>query len=155
MTKKKIPVRKKVSWPMPRTHQDRKRVISKNEKPSLTEQSHATGCDLKLIMERYTQTGEIPLGNTRGQAEFMDCPDQDQDFSEMQQTLARYRSQYELLPDQVKSQFKDAQDFMSYLITQENQKLEQDQQEEEIIPPADSEAVAEGAEGTSEASKNV
>lgn len=106
-------------------------------------------------MQRYTQTGQLPQGNSRGIPEYMDCPDQEHDFQSMQNTLANARSQYELLPQNVKDQFKDSNDFMSYLISQENAEEVPEATSGEKTPPADTEALAEGAEGTSEASPDV
>ena len=154
MTKKKMPARKKPSHPMPRSPHQRERVFSRFEKPSLTEQSNTT-CDLKEIMYRYTQTGQLPPASRRGEPQYLDCPDQEHDFQHAQQTMAGFKSQYESLPENVKAQFKDASEFMSYLLSQENEEQVPEGTQEEISSPEDTEALAEGAEGTSEASPDV
>jgi hypothetical protein len=111
----------------------------------ITEQAHAPGCDLKLILHRYTQTGQLPIGNTRGQAQFMDCPDPEYDFQYMQNTVKRAESEFYNLPleEQAKHDNNPSEWLRGVL------------SDEFIDTPADTEADAEGGEAPSEASPDV
>jgi len=105
---------------MPRTKWDRQRVFVPNTMPSLTEQAHAAGCDLKLIMDRYVKTGELPLGNTRGQPQYLDAPDQEQDFKHIQDTIAAANSAYEKLPPELKEKYPDVESLLQADFTPED-----------------------------------
>jgi len=122
--------------PKIRTEWDRQRVFVPNTLPSLTEQAHAAGCDLKLIMDRYVKTGELPLGNTRGTASYMDAPDQEQDFKYMQDVIAEAHSVHEKLTPEMKEKYPTVVDLINADLT-----------------PVDTSGT-DGAEGSSEASKS-
>jgi hypothetical protein len=81
-----------------RNQWDRQRHYAIQSDELVTEQSHAPGCNLHLILTRYTQTGQLPLGKSRGEPQFMDCPDMDHDFKYMQDTLKRAESEFYNLP---------------------------------------------------------
>ena len=128
-----------------RTQWDRKphKAIHSNE--LITEQAHEPGCDLKLIIRRYTQTGQLPLGNTRGQAQFMDCPDQEHDFQSMQNTVKRAESEFYNLPLEEQAKYENnPSEWLRGILS-----------DEFIDSPVDTEADAEGAGGPSEASPDV
>ena len=120
----------------------------------MTEQSHYLNCDLHVIMNRYAKTGELPSGMHRGEGQYMDAPDQEQDYQHMQNKLAELRSMYYELPLPVQQQYGDPLDYARAVLSQLEAQQGQDQPEEETSPPADTEAPAEGAEGTSEASQS-
>jgi len=118
--------KKQPYWPLPRAPQQRERVFAPNTLPSMTEQSHGPSCDLRLIMDRFTQTGEIPLGNTRGQAEFMEVPDQDIDFQYMQNKVAEAKSLFEQLPQEQKDVFRTPENYVNFVFEEHNKKLEKE-----------------------------
>ena len=107
----------KAKHPKVCTQWDRKRVFVPNTMPSLTEQAHAAGCDLKLIMDRYVKTGELPLGNTRGQPQYLDAPDQEQDFKHIQDVIAEAHSIYEKLTPEMKEKYPTVVDLINADLT--------------------------------------
>lgn len=89
---------------------DRIRVFAKNDLPSLTEQSHKDACDLKFIMRRFTQTGELPPSRER-EILYGDAPDQEHDLHTQLSTLAKAKSAFEELPENVREKFKNVYEY--------------------------------------------
>lgn len=141
----------------------------------MTEQQHINQCDKRLIMKRFRQTGELPLGRYRD--EYGDTPDQELDFHEMHNRLASVRSAFHHLPDEVKANYRDEYDFVNAIndpartsqlisdgiLEEMNAKLaggdpealtEALSENEAPSTPANTEQ-SEGAEGTSEASQSL
>lgn len=124
---------------------ERERFLTPIDPEILTEQSHARGCDLHLILNRYKATGQLPIGNTRGEAQYMDCPDEEYDFKYMQDTIKRAESEFYALP--LEEQYKHGNNPSEW--------LRGILSDEFIDSPEDTEASADGAAGTSEASTEV
>ncbi|AXL14801.1 internal scaffolding protein [Microviridae sp.] len=128
-----------------KTQWDRKRHYAEQSDEMVTEQSHAPGCNLHLILNRYTKTGQLPIGNTRGQAQFMDCPDEAHDFKTNLDTIKRAESEFYRLPLEEQRKHNDnPSEWLRGVLS-----------EEFLNDPADTEAPADEAEGLSEASQNV
>ncbi|AXL15292.1 internal scaffolding protein [Microviridae sp.] len=53
---------------------ERVRVATTNDEPSLTKQGFAESCDRNAIIERFTQTGQLPHVNT-GAPQYGEAPD--------------------------------------------------------------------------------
>lgn len=138
-----------------RSFWDRKRVLTENSGELITEQSHAASCDLHLILNRYKSTGELPLGNSRGEPQFMECPDEEYDFKYMMDTMKRAESEYYNLPEEEQAKYRTPSDWLRDVLTAEPPEADDDPQSESHSSPADSEASAEGGEAPSEASQNV
>lgn len=131
--------------PKVRSAFDRDRVYAQHDDTMLTEQSHAPGCDLHLILKRYTQTGQLPIGKTRGEAQFLDCPDQEYDYKMTMDTLKRAESEFYNLPVGEQHKYGDnPSEWLRGVLS-----------DDFIDSPADTEAEADGAEGTSEASTDL
>jgi hypothetical protein len=163
MKKKKQTKSLRDKFPHPRVQWEVEREQVTFNKPSMTEQAHADGCDLKLIMRRFVSTGELPLGNTRGEPFYGDAPDQEYDYKHVHDIMADVHSSYHQLPDHVREQFNNVQDYVDAITNPDREpelvekgilakSLGDILEEKEITSPADTER-SDGAEGTSEASK--
>lgn len=106
-------------------------------------------------MNRYTKTGELPSGFHRGPGEFIDSPDQEQDFTYTQQKMAEFRSAYYNLPESEQAKYNDPLDYAKDVLSQLEEKERAEQPQQTTSAPADTEAVAEDAEGMSEASQST
>lgn len=102
----------KKTYPKVRNAYDRERYMQPTTGVSLTEQSHAATMDMKLIMERFTQTGQLPPGGSRGKPIYQEVPDQDEDFHKMHNTIANLKSDYENLPSEIQKNYASPEDFV-------------------------------------------
>lgn len=124
---------------------DRERVYAQHDPTMVTEQSHAAGCDLHLILTRYTQTGQLPLGKSRGEPQYMDCPDQEYDYKMTMDTIKRAESEFYNLPLEEQAQHgNNPSEWLRGVLS-----------DEFINSPEDTEANADGGEAPSEASPDL
>jgi hypothetical protein len=68
----------------------------------LTEQSHASSCDINLILAQFMETGIMP-NMKQSKPQYGDVSEID--FQDIQNQLANAKSLFEELPDPVKAQF--------------------------------------------------
>ncbi len=146
--------------PKIRTPYDHNRVFAENNLPLITEQGHRDTCDIKFIMNRYTQTGILPNTKER-EILYGEAPDQDYDLQTQQNTIIEAKQHFESLPNETSKHFKDAEHYfesindpriLSELVEKGIIVLDsyQHPSKEQDAPPADTGAPATGDEVTSD-----
>ena len=90
------------------------------ELPSRTVQSDREGTDLKILLEKYVETGEIPTVQLPGgeplDGDFTGLPD----FQEMQNMLIDIQEQFDALPSKVREKFANDPIAMVQFLQDEN-----------------------------------
>lgn len=85
--------------------------------PSKTKQEFAEEADINRLMERYTLTGEIPVGITGTYGDFSDAPD----FMQAQEIVLRAQQQFAALPAKVRARFEnDPAQFLAFVHDEAN-----------------------------------
>lgn len=85
----------------------------------LTEQSHASSCDINLILAQFMETGIMP-NMKQNNPQYGDVSEID--FQDIQNQLAHAKSLFEELPDPVKAQFDNEPfKFLQFAENPENQ----------------------------------
>ena len=69
----------------------------------LTEQHHTDACDINKILAQFMETGIMP--QTKANPQYADVSNVD--FQDMQNTLAKAKTLFEELPEQVKDRFNN------------------------------------------------
>ena len=83
----------------------------------ITEQHHAEECDVNKILATYMKTGQLPQSDPN--AQYGDSSDYD--FQSMQLQIAKAKSLFEELPEQVKAKFEfEPHRFLSFVEDERN-----------------------------------
>jgi phage internal scaffolding protein len=90
------------------------------EKPSRTVQSDREGTDLKLLLEKYMDTGVVPVFNVPSvppiDGDFSDVPD----FQTMQDMLVDIQEQFDSMPSKIREKFANNPMNMVQFLQDEN-----------------------------------
>lgn len=83
----------------------RRSVTIDNFDDSLTEQNHASRCNISNILNKYRKTGLV-THNSAVQGSYADYPGS-VDFHAMQNIIARSKSMFELIPSHIRAEFRN------------------------------------------------
>lgn len=84
---------------------------------TLTQQQFKEECDINIIMERYTQTGEVPQFNGAFFDDFVDV----QDFQSSQNALLAAQEEFLSLPARIRERFgNDPGKLLDFVSWEEN-----------------------------------
>lgn len=109
-----------VKFITPYTHTDARseRFATKNEQPSLTQQSDAAETDINLIMSRYQQTGQLPQRLTQPLfGDFTTVPD----YRQAVEAINAANEAFMQIPAKIRGQFgNDPAEFIKFASNPEN-----------------------------------
>lgn len=79
---------------MSRYHENKRRAITHNTDPTLTDQAGAAQTDINIIMNQFLKTGQVPGTDAVPMyGDFTDIPDDFRGMLEMSRDVMEYRNQ--------------------------------------------------------------
>jgi len=93
----------------------RKKIVTTFKEPSLTKQADGPGCDIGMIMRRYTETGQAPQMSSRP----IHYGESQGDFHALQLGIAQAKTLFENLPQESQDIYGDYSGMINAIETDE------------------------------------
>jgi hypothetical protein len=97
------------------------RVHTKNELPSMTDQSFKKECDVNVIIDKYLKTGQLP-NNVKHNGQYLDTSEIKDQHEGLSQ-IRRAGQAFQDLPDHIKAQFPSPEALIEFLSDERNNEM--------------------------------